>query len=64
MNHLDKITFNGKKYSALLQEIYNNQIKKDGFIGSSGNAYKRIYPDIAEAIENGDNVIIEYIDLD
>ena len=29
----------------------NNQINKNGFIGSSGNAYKRIYPAIAEAVE-------------
>ena len=42
----------------------NNQIAKDGFIGSSGQAYKRIYPKIAEAIENGECVIIEYIDYD
>jgi|TARA_R110000787_G_scaffold142940_6_gene256632 hypothetical protein len=41
----------------------NNQTKKDGFIGKSGNAYKRIYPSIAEAIENK-GVTIEYIDLD
>ena len=41
----------------------NNQIKKNGFIGSSSNAYKRIYPAIAEAVEN-EGVIIEYIDLD
>ena len=41
----------------------NNQIKKNGFIGSSSNAYKRIYPAIAEAVEN-EKVTIEYIDLD
>ena len=41
----------------------NNQINKNGFIGSSGNAYKRIYPSIAEAVEN-EGVTIEYIDLD
>jgi hypothetical protein len=29
----------------------NNQITKDGFIGKSTQAYKRIYPDIANAIE-------------
>jgi len=42
----------------------NNQIAKDGFIGSSGQAYKRVYPKIADAIENGDCVTIEYIDYD
>tara|TARA_R100000008_G_scaffold76798_1_gene56861 strand:+ start:774 stop:1244 length:471 start_codon:yes stop_codon:yes gene_type:complete len=41
----------------------NNIIVKDGFIGKSTNAYKRIYPDIARAIEKGEEVIIEYIDL-
>jgi len=38
----------------------NNQITKDGFIGKSTQAYKRIYPKIAEAIECGDNVTITY----
>ena len=41
----------------------NNTIIKDGFIGKSTNAYKRIYPDIAEAIKNGKKVTIEYVDL-
>tara|TARA_X000001382_G_scaffold108948_1_gene84977 strand:- start:434 stop:895 length:462 start_codon:yes stop_codon:yes gene_type:complete len=41
----------------------NNQINKNGFIGSSGNAYKRIYPLIADAVEN-EGVTIQYIDLD
>ena len=41
----------------------NNQINKNGFIGSSGNAYKRIYPSIANAVEN-EGVTIQYIDLD
>jgi hypothetical protein len=41
----------------------NNQINKNGFIGSSGNAYKRIYPAIAKAIEK-EEVTIQYIDLD
>tara|TARA_R100001015_G_C4532333_1_gene98425 strand:- start:232 stop:693 length:462 start_codon:yes stop_codon:yes gene_type:complete len=41
----------------------NNQINKNGFIGSSGNAYKRIYPAIAKAIEKQE-VTIQYIDLD
>lgn len=42
----------------------NNAIIKDGFIGKSVNAYKRIYPDIAKAILKGEEVIIEYIDFD
>tara|TARA_R100000808_G_C2112125_1_gene125911 strand:- start:270 stop:749 length:480 start_codon:yes stop_codon:yes gene_type:complete len=42
----------------------NNVLVKNGFIGKSSNAYKRIYPDIAEAIENGEEVLIQYIDYD
>jgi len=42
----------------------NNVLMKDGFIGGSVQAYKRVYPPIAEALENGEEVTIEYIDLD
>ena len=42
----------------------NNVLVKDGFIGRSVQAYKRVYPPIAEALENGEEVTIEYIDLD
>lgn len=42
----------------------SNIVKKDGFVGSSVNAYKRIYPDIAKAIEDGEEVTITYIDFD
>jgi hypothetical protein len=42
----------------------NNTIIKDGFVGKSGNAYKRIYPRIAKAIERNEEVTIEYIDYD
>ena len=41
----------------------NNQVNKNGFIGSSVNAYKRVYPLIAKAIEK-EGVTIQYIDLD
>ena len=41
----------------------NNILKKDGFIGSSTQAYKRIYPKISSKLENGEEVTIEYIDL-
>lgn len=37
---------------------------KDGFIGASGNAYKRIYPPIAKALEDGEEVEITYVDFD
>ena len=42
----------------------NNVLMKDGFIVKSVQAYKRVYPPIAEALENGEEVTIEYIDLD
>ena len=42
----------------------NNQISPDGFIGQSSKAYARIYPEIAQAIENGEEVLITYVDYD
>jgi hypothetical protein len=42
----------------------NNQIKEDGFIGSSVQAYKRVYPQIAEVLEGGGTVNITYTDYD
>ena len=42
----------------------NNAIRKDGYIGHSTQAYKRVYPPISEALEKGENVMITYIDLD
>ena len=42
----------------------NNILVKDGFIGRSTQAYKRVYPIIASALENDKEVTIEYIDLD
>jgi hypothetical protein len=41
----------------------NNQIIKNGFIGKSANAYKRIYPLIAEALEAKQSVTIVYKDI-
>tara|TARA_R110002012_G_scaffold252219_1_gene431184 strand:+ start:1145 stop:1612 length:468 start_codon:yes stop_codon:yes gene_type:complete len=42
----------------------NNLLLPDGFIGKSVNAYKRIYPSIAKAIKQGEEVTITYIDYD
>ena len=42
----------------------NNQVLPDGFVGKSVNAYKRIYPTIAKAIANGEDVTIKYTDYD
>ena len=38
----------------------NNQITTNGFIGKSTQAYKRIYPRIASALERGEKVTITY----
>ena len=42
----------------------NNILVKDGFIGRSTQAYKRFYPIIASALERGEEVTIEYKELD
>ena len=42
----------------------NNRIAKDGFIGSSVDAYKFVYPRVVSAIEAGIDVEVEYIDYD
>jgi len=42
----------------------NNILVSNGFVGKSTQAYKRVYPPIAEALEKGEDVTIEYIDLD
>ena len=42
----------------------SNLIKSDGFTGSSTQAYKRIYPPIAAALEAGEEVTITYTDYD
>ena len=41
-------------------------VSKDGFVGSSANAYKRLYPKVSGAILKGEKVTIEYskINLD
>lgn len=40
-----------------------NITTKDGFVGASVKAYKRVYPAIAEAIQKG-KVTVNYIDYD
>jgi len=42
----------------------NNQLMKNGFIGKSVQAYKRIYTPIATTLENGEEVTITYVDYD
>jgi len=41
----------------------NNSIKKNGFIGRSTAAYMRVYPPIAKALEDGEEVTIVYRDF-
>jgi len=36
----------------------------NGMVGSSVNAYKRVYPPIAKALEEGESVSITYMDFD
>lgn len=43
--------------------LVGNSSDLKGFVGSSVSAYKRIYPDIANCLEEGEEVTIEYIDL-
>jgi len=40
----------------------SNKEAKNGFIGKSTQAYFDVYPPIAEALENGEDVSITYID--
>ena len=42
----------------------SNIVKKDGFVGSSRDAYKFVYPRVAAAIESGQEVEVTYIDYD
>ena len=37
---------------------------ENGFIGKSGQAYSRVYPPIAAALESGEEVTITYTDYD
>lgn len=48
----------------LVGDTQTNNITSDGFVGSSINAYRRIYPPIANALEAGEKVEITYTDFD
>jgi hypothetical protein len=47
----------------LLGDTSQQNITKEGFIGSSTNSYKRVYPQIALALESGEEVKVEYVDF-
>jgi len=42
----------------------NNQIKTNGFIGKSSQAYVRVYDYVARALDMGEKVTITYYDFD
>ena len=42
----------------------NNIVTENGWVGKSRNAYKRIYPLVAKALERGEKVMIKYTDYD
>ena len=48
----------------LLGDTSQQNISKEGFIGASTAAYKRVYPIIADAIESGTRVRVKYVDWD
>lgn len=48
----------------LVGDTSNQNITDDGSVGNSVSAYKRIYPQIAEAILTGERVTIRIVDLD
>ena len=43
---------------------YSPLVKDKGFIGNSTDAYKYIYPYIADVLDSGQKVTITYVDLD
>jgi len=48
----------------LFGDTSQQNISKEGFIGASTDAYKRVYPSIAEALERDGEGEVTYIDYD
>ena len=48
----------------LVADSSQQNITKDGFIGASVDAYKRIYPELAQWLVDGNKLTINYIDYD
>tara|TARA_Y100000768_G_scaffold383205_1_gene364937 strand:+ start:974 stop:1774 length:801 start_codon:yes stop_codon:yes gene_type:complete len=42
----------------------SNLVKADGFVGSSVNSYKKVYPIVRDAILSGEEVLVKYVDFD
>jgi|TARA_R100001509_G_scaffold102862_1_gene60484 hypothetical protein len=57
-------TGNTDEHTAGCLLVGNSSDYSKGFIGQSVSAYKRIYPKIAAAIENGEEVTITYVNYD
>ena len=48
----------------LVADSSTQNITKDGFVGASVSAYKRIYPSLAQWLVDGNKLSITYIDYD
>lgn len=48
----------------LLGDTSQQNITKPGFIGASRDAYKRIYPQIANLLDKGEECYVTYVDYD
>ena len=48
----------------LVADSSTQNVTKDGFVGASVSAYKRIYPDLAQWLVDGNKLSITYIDYD
>ena len=42
----------------------SNLVQADGFVGSSVNSYKKVYPIVRDAILSGEEVLVKYVDFD
>ena len=48
----------------LVADSSTQNVTKDGFVGASVAAYKRVYPDLAQWLVDGNKLSITYIDYD
>lgn len=48
----------------LLGDTLHQNVSTPGFVGDSVKAYKRVYPQIAQALHNGQECRVTYIDYD
>ena len=48
----------------LVADSSTQNVTKDGFVGASVDAYKRVYPDLAQWLVDGNKLSITYIDYD